>query len=164
MRNQAKAPREDENIHWQMDFSKVETRPVTSSLNNYNIEIKENYGLNQRTGFWWLIFTFDYALEKDIEVRLTNFKYSGSDVWTLEIVKCNYLGITILGDPGAVSGGGKKSKRVRKNSGEKKSRRRRRAPGDKVLTDQFQTAGVILASDWCQKTFVFFCPITERQD
>ena len=70
----------------------------------------------------------------------------------------------ILGDPGAVSGGGKKSKRVRKNSGEKKSRRRRRAPGDKVLTDQFQTAGVILASDWCQKTFVFFCPITERQD
>ena len=75
-------------------------------------------------------------------------------------VKCDH----ILGDPGAVSGGGKKSKRVRKNSGEKKSRRRRRAPGDKVLTDQFQTAGVILASDWCQKTFVFFCPITERQD
>ena len=32
---------------------------------------------------------------------------------------------------------------------------RRRAPGDKVLTDQFQTVGVILASDWCQKTFVF---------
>ena len=72
--------------------------------------------------------------------------------------------LPILGDPGAVSGGGEKSKRVRKNSGEKKSRRRRRAPGDKVLTDQFQTAGVILASDWCQKTFVFFCPITERQD
>ena len=61
----------------------------------------------------------------------------------------------ILGDPGAVSGGGKKSKRVRKNSGEKKSRRRRRAPGDKVLTDQFQTAGVILASDWCQKPLYF---------
>ena len=70
----------------------------------------------------------------------------------------------ILGDPGAVSGGGEKSNRVRKNSGEKKSRRRRRAPGDKVLTDQFQTAGVILASDWCQKTFVFFFPITEQQD
>ena len=77
-----------------MDFSTVETRPVTSSLNNYNIEIKENYGLNQRTGFWWLVFTFDYALEKDVEVRLTNFKHSGSDVWTLEVVKCNYLGIT----------------------------------------------------------------------
>lgn len=79
-----------------MDFSTVETRPVTSSLNKYNIEIKENYGLNQRTGFWWLRFTFDYALEKDIEVRLNNYKYSGSDVsdvWTLEVVKCNYLGI-----------------------------------------------------------------------
>ena len=77
-----------------MDFSTVETRPVTSSLNKYNIEIKENHGLNQRTGFWWLRFTFDYALEKDIEVRLFNFKYSGSDVWTLEVVKCRYLGIT----------------------------------------------------------------------
>ena len=61
----------------------------------------------------------------------------------------------ILGDPGAVSGDGEKSKRAKKNSGEEKSRTRRRAPGDKVLTDQFQTAGVILASDWCQKTFVF---------
>lgn len=78
-----------------MDFSAVETRPaVTSSLNYYNIEIKENYGLNQKTGFWWLRFTFDYEREKDIEVRLNNFKYSGSDVWTLEVVKCNYLGIT----------------------------------------------------------------------
>ena len=71
---------------------------------------------------------------------------------------------SILGDPGAVSGGGKKSKRARKNSGEEKSRTTRRAPGDKVLTDQFQTAGVVLASDWCHKTFVFLCPITEQQD
>ena len=61
----------------------------------------------------------------------------------------------ILGDPGAVSGGGKKSKRARKKSGAEKSRTTRRAPGDKVLTDQFQTAGVVLASDWCHKTFVF---------
>ena len=38
--------------------------------------------------------------------------------------------------------------------GEEKSRTRR-APGDKVLTDQFQMVGVILASDRCQKTFVF---------
>ena len=30
--------------------------------------------------------------------------------------------------------------------------------------DQFQTAGVVLASDWCHKTFVFLCPITEQQD
>lgn len=77
-----------------MDFSKLETRPVTSSLNKYSIEIKENYGLNQRTGFWSLIFTFDHKLEKDIEVRLTNFKHSASDAWTLEVVKCKYLGIT----------------------------------------------------------------------
>lgn len=78
-----------------MDFSKIETRPVTSSLNNYNIKIKKNHGLNERTGFWSLKFTFDYALEKDIEVRLTNFKYgSRSETWTLEVIKCNYLGIT----------------------------------------------------------------------
>ena len=70
--------------------------------------------------------------------------------------------IVILGDPGAVSGGREKSSGREKNSGEEKSRRRIRAPGDKVLTDQFQTVGAILASDWCQKTFVFFCPITEQ--
>ena len=62
---------------------------------------------------------------------------------------------TILGDPRAVSGGVKMSKRARKNSGAGKSRATRRAPGDKVLTDQFQTAGVVLASDWYHKTFVF---------
>ena len=71
---------------------------------------------------------------------------------------------SILGDPGAVSGGKEMAKRARKNSGEEKSRTRIRAPGDKVLTDQFQTVGVILASDWCQKIFVFFCPITQQQD
>ena len=70
----------------------------------------------------------------------------------------------ILGDPGAVSGDGEKSKTGEKNSGEEKSRTRRRAPGDKVLTDQFQTARHVLASDWCQKTFVFFCPTTEQQN
>ena len=70
----------------------------------------------------------------------------------------------ILGDPGAVSGGRESLNRREKNSGEEKSRTKIRAPGDKVLTDQFQTVGVILASDWCQKIFVFFCPITEQQD
>ena len=70
----------------------------------------------------------------------------------------------ILGDPGAVSGDGEKSKTGEKNSGEEKSRTRRRAPGDNVLTDQFQTVRPVLASDWSQKTFVFFCPITEQQD
>ena len=59
----------------------------------------------------------------------------------------------ILGDPGAVSGGGKSLNGREKNSAEEKSRTRRRAPGEKVLTNQFQTVGVILASDWCQKTW-----------
>ena len=72
--------------------------------------------------------------------------------------------LPILGDPGAVSGGRESLNRREKNSGEEKSRTKIRAPGDKVLTDQFQTVGVILASDWCQKIFVFFCPITEQQD
>ena len=65
---------------------------------------------------------------------------------------------------GQLVGTGKSLKRAKKNSGEEKSRTRRRAPGDKVLTDQFQTVRPVLASDWCQKTFVFFCPITEQQD
>ena len=76
---------------------------------------------------------------------------------------CNGFGTIILGDPGAVSGGGEKSSGRGKNSGEEKSRRRIRAPGDKDLTDQFQTVGAILVSDWCQKIFVFFCPITEQE-
>ena len=32
-----------------------------------------------------------------------------------------------------------------------------------VLPEQFQTAAAVLASDWCQKTFVFFCPIKGQQ-
>ena len=70
----------------------------------------------------------------------------------------------ILGDPGAVSGGRESLNGREKNSGEENSRTRIRAPGDKVLTDQFQTVVVILASDWCQKIVVFFRPITEQQD
>ena len=46
---------------------------------------------------------------------------------------------------------------------EVKHSRVRRAPGDKFLPDQFQTAGVILNSDWCQKFFVFFCAIRSQQ-
>ena len=36
----------------------------------------------------------------------------------------------------------------------------RRTPGDNVSPDQFQTVTTVLASDWCQKTFVFcvLCP------
>ena len=40
---------------------------------------------------------------------------------------------------------------------EGKKRTAGRAPGDNVLPDQFQTVVVVLGSDWCQKTFVFFC-------
>ena len=61
-------------------------------------------------------------------------------------------------------GAGKSLNGREKNSGEEKSRTTRRAPGDKVLTDQFQMAWVVLASDWCHKTFVFLCPITEQQN
>ena len=64
---------------------------------------------------------------------------------------------TILGDPGVVNLGRESLNRREKNSGKEKSRTRIRAPGDKVLTDQFQTVGVILASDWCQK-ICFFLP------
>ena len=79
-----------------MDLSKVQIRPIQSGLNKYNIDIKENHGLNSKTGFWWLRLTFDYALEKEIEVRLTNSKYNSTErtVLTMEIVKCNYLKIT----------------------------------------------------------------------
>ena len=55
-------------------------------------------------------------------------------------------------------GAGKSLNGREKNLGAEKSRATRRAPGDKVLMDQFQMAGVVLASDWCHKTFVFFVP------
>ena len=63
---------------------------------------------------------------------------------------------------GQLVGAGKSLNGRGKSSGKEKSSRRVRAPGDKVLTDQFQTVGAVLASDWCQKIFVFFCPITEQ--
>ena len=81
-----------------MDLSRITPKPLQSqkSLNPMNIAIVENYGLNERTGFWWLCFTFDHGLEKGITVRLTNFKYGGEkvgNIWTLEVTKCSYLGI-----------------------------------------------------------------------
>ena len=76
-----------------MDLSAVRPRTVQVSLNKYGITIIENYGLNGRTGYWWLHFTFNHALEQGIEVRLTNFKYPHCYDWTLEVVKCSYLGI-----------------------------------------------------------------------
>ena len=49
--------------------------------------------------------------------------------------------------------------RERLNAWEKVARR---APGDNVLPDQFQTVAAVQASDWCQKTFVFFRPISSQ--
>ena len=43
---------------------------------------------------------------------------------------------------------------------ERKERTARRAPGDNVLPDQFQTVAAVLASDWYQKTCVFFTQFT----
>ena len=61
----------------------------------------------------------------------------------------------ILGDPRADRGGKGKSKQAKENGDEEKHSRARRAPGNTFLPDQFQTVGVILNSDWCQK-FCFF--------
>lgn len=71
----------------------VNQHVVQTTLNKYNIVITESHGLNQRTGYWWFHFTFDCELEKEIELHLTNFKYKDRYDWTLEIVKCGYLGI-----------------------------------------------------------------------
>ena len=72
---------------------KITTVLLSSDMNKHNITIHENHGLNRQTGFWWLRFTFDYKLEKAIEVRLTNWKHLRSQDWTLEVTKCHYLGI-----------------------------------------------------------------------
>ena len=76
-----------------IELESVEHKVLKTTLNKYNIVVVESYGLNERTGFWWFRFMFDYELEKGIEVRLTNFKYRDRCDWTLEIVKCEYLGI-----------------------------------------------------------------------
>lgn len=76
-----------------MDFSAYQPRIIQAPRRMYNVKIKENHGLNKQTGYWWLCFMFDFALENDIEVRLTNFKHRDRKDWTLEVTKCNYLGI-----------------------------------------------------------------------
>ena len=77
-----------------MDLSRLSLRTVQVPRSKCNLKILENYGLNERTGFWWLKFTFDFGLEEGIEIRLLNHKYSDRTDWTLEITKCFYLGIT----------------------------------------------------------------------
>ena len=64
----------------------------------------------------------------------------------------------ILGDPGTDSGGEGKSKQAEKY-GTKKSKERREEP---LGTMSYQTTAAVLTSDWCQKTFVFFCPIRRQ--
>ena len=41
--------------------------------------------------------------------------------------------------------------------------RKEMATKKSIVPDQFQTVGIILNSDWCQKFFVFFCPIRGQQ-
>ena len=65
--------------------------------------------------------------------------------------------IIILGDPGAVSGGGKKSKRARKKIGRRKVKNENRSPWDSSLNRPVPKPFKVLACDWAQK--IFLCPI-----
>ena len=67
-----------------------------------------------------------------------------------------------LGDRGADSGGKGKTKLAEKK-GAKKSKERQEEPLGTMSFGQFQTVAAVLASDWCQKTVVFFCPIRSQQ-
>ena len=57
---------------------------------------------------------------------------------------------------------------ARGNKPGKKCRRRftskaERAPGNRLLSDHFQTALPMLPPNWAEKSFVLFCPIGEQQ-
>jgi hypothetical protein len=74
-----------------MDFSTIQVEPLTTSLNESNIVILENRGLDGSSDSAVLKFKFDFELEKGI---VTNFKYNSTgDISTLEIEKCHYLRI-----------------------------------------------------------------------
>ena len=64
----------------------------------------------------------------------------------------------ILGDPGAVSGGGKKAKRARKKIGRGKVKKESRSPWDSSLNRPVPKPFKILACDWAQK---YFCAQSE---
>ena len=66
--------------------------------------------------------------------------------------------LLILGDPGAVSGGGKKSKRARKKIGRRKFKNENRSPWDSTLNRPVPKPFKILACDWAQK---YFCAQSE---
>ena len=63
----------------------------------------------------------------------------------------------ILGDPGAVSGGGKKAKRARKKIARRKVKNESRSPWDSSLNRPVPKPFEVLACDWAQKYFL--CPI-----
>ena len=65
--------------------------------------------------------------------------------------------MTILGDPGAVSGSGKKAKRARKKVRRRKVKNESRSPWDSSLNGPVPKPFKILACDWAQKYFL--CPI-----
>ena len=64
---------------------------------------------------------------------------------------------SILGDPGAVSGGGRKAKQARKKIGRGKVKNESRSPWDSSLNRPVPKPFKILACDWAQKYFL--CPI-----
>ena len=59
--------------------------------------------------------------------------------------------------------GARESLNGQKNMAQRKVKNGEMRPWGQCLTDQFQTLGAILPSDWCQKTFVFFCPIRRQK-
>ena len=63
----------------------------------------------------------------------------------------------ILGDPGAVSGSGKKAKRARKKIRRRKVTNESRSPWDSSLNRPVPKLFKIFACDWAQKYFL--CPI-----
>ena len=57
--------------------------------------------------------------------------------------------------------GARESLNGRENMARRKEKNGEKSPWGQCLTrpTEFQTVAVVLASDWCQKTFVFFCNI-----
>ena len=73
------------------------------------------------------------------------------------ILRHKYQSSVILGDPGAVSGGGRKAKRARKKIWRRKVKNESRSPWDSSLNRPVPKPFKILACDWAQKYFL--CPI-----
>ena len=78
--------------------------------------------------------------------------FSRSSEFSESAVEC------ILGDPGAVCGGGKKIKRARKKIGRRKVKNENRSPWDSSLNRPVPKPFKVLACDWAQK---YFCAQSE---